>query len=171
MKLLTLATLTMLVGPAAVAAQSQVELPVRGDTAVHRHPEAAEAISQLKSPYCPGFMLEVCSSTQGAALRDSIQMLAEQGWSSERLIEWMLANHGEEYRALPKKSGSTLIVAWIIPPLGLLLGLGIVVVAIRKLRSSAEPTPSVAGEISAEDEERLREAIRELDAEEEATFF
>src|SRR5687767_7299807 len=46
----------------------------RGPTV--RHPEATKAITRLKSPYCPGFMLEVCSSSGGAALRDTIEGLA-----------------------------------------------------------------------------------------------
>ena len=171
MKLLKFTTVALLALPPALAGQAQNELPVRGEGPVERHPEAVEAIGQLKSPYCPGMMLEVCSSLQGAALRDSIQMLAEEGWTSEELVEWMLANHGEEYLALPERSGVSLVMAWLIPPLGVLVGLGLVVVAFRRLWTSADPTPKVGGEISSEDEERLRQAIRELDAEEEATFF
>src|SRR6056297_1865617 len=66
-------------GGSALAAQSQYELP-RGEGEPYRaHPEAVEAVNKLKSPYCPT-MLEVCPSPGGAALRDSIADLAEQGW-------------------------------------------------------------------------------------------
>lgn len=171
MKVLAFATIIALSLPAALSAQAANERPVRGEGPVTRHPEATRAIGQLKSPYCPGFMLEVCSSLQGAALRDSIQMLAEEGWTSDELIEWMLANHGEEYRALPERSGTSLVLAWLIPPFGILLGLGVVILAMRRMRAGAPATPRVEGELSTDDEERLREALRELDAEEEATFF
>ena len=88
------------------------------------HPEANEAIGQLRSPYCPGLMLEVCPSPDAAILRDSIEMLAQEGWESQQLVEWMIANHGEEWRAIPKTRG-TGILAWILPPAALMMGLGV----------------------------------------------
>ena len=44
-------------------------------------------------------MLQVCSSYSGAALRDSIQAMAREGWTTDELVDWVLANHGEEYLA------------------------------------------------------------------------
>jgi len=71
--------------PAALSAQSQYELP-RGDGEPYRaHPEAVEAVNKLKSPYCPT-MLEVCPSPAGAALRDSIADLAEQGRDADWIV-------------------------------------------------------------------------------------
>ena len=43
------------------------------------HPVAEQAISRLKSPYCPGLMLEVCTSLEAAMLRDSLQVMAREG--------------------------------------------------------------------------------------------
>lgn len=156
--------------PGVLAAQAANERPVRGEGLEARHPEATEAVDQLKSPYCPGMMLEVCPSPGGQALRDSVQMLAEDGWTSSQIVDWVVANHGEEYRALPERSGASLILAWIVPPLGVLLGLGVVVVALRRMQAGRPPRDPAA-EVSSEDEARLREAVRELDAEEEASFF
>jgi cytochrome c-type biogenesis protein CcmH/NrfF len=116
-------------------------------------------------------MLEVCPSSGGAALRDSIETLAEEGWKSDRIVDWVLANHGQEYLALPRRSGVSLVMAWVIPPLGVLLGLFLVVVVLRRMRRNRAPAPAAEGELSPEEEARLREAMRELDAEEEATFF
>ena len=76
-------------------------------------PAAEEAISVLKSPYCPGLMLEVCSSYTGALLRDSLQTMAEEGWSADSLVAWVLANHGDSLLALPRASGRGL-VAWVV---------------------------------------------------------
>lgn len=169
--LLAAVGLTLAFGPLALSAQAANERPVRGDGIRESHPEAQKAIQQLKSPYCPGFMLEVCSSSQGAALRDSIQMLAEQGRTSDEIVEWMLANHGEEYRALPKRTGASLLLAWVVPPLGVLLGFAIVIVALRRMRAQRPPRALPEGDLSPEDQARLRQAMREIDAEEEATFF
>ncbi|HSG46561.1 MAG TPA: cytochrome c-type biogenesis protein CcmH [Longimicrobiales bacterium] len=156
--------------PAAVSAQSQREVP-RNEPGQYQRPEAAqEAIDQLKSPYCPGLMLEVCPSPGGAALRDSLSQLAEQGMSSDEIVEWVIENHGEEWRALPKTEGRSL-VAWVVPPLGLALGLILVVVALRKMRAGRVVIAPVEGELSDEEEKRLKDAMREMDKEEEATFF
>lgn len=157
--------------PAAVLGQAANELPPDGEGPTPRHPEAQEAIDQLKSPYCPGLMLEVCPSPGGAALRDSLQQRALQGESSGELVEWVIGNHGEHWRALPKRSGLSLFLAWLVPPLGVLAGLGLVVVALRRMRANAPRAPVAEGPLSDEEEARLREAMRELDAEEEATFF
>lgn len=164
------AFLAVLAVPAAVSAQSQRELPRDEPGQYVRPPAAQEAIDRLKSPYCPGLMLEVCPSPGGAALRDSLADLAEQGWSSDQIIEWVIDNHGEEWRALPKAEGRSLL-AWVVPPLGVLVGLVLVVLVLRKMRAGRQVVDPLEGELSDEEESRLREAMRELDKEEEATFF
>jgi cytochrome c-type biogenesis protein CcmH len=165
------AVLALLVLPATSAAQAANERPVRGEGLQARNPEASSAIDQLKSPYCPGLMLEVCPSPGGQALRDTLQMLADDGWNADQIVDWVVANHGEEYRAMPKRSGASLLLAWVIPPLGVLGGLVMVLVALRRMRAARPTRAPVLEDLSDEDEERLREAVRALDAEEEATFF
>ena len=136
---------------------------------VEPHPEADEAISRLKSPYCPGLMLEVCTSYQGALLRDSLQTMAREGGSTDDLVNWVLANHGEEYLAYPRASGRGLL-AWLVPPGALLIGIGVVVVALRYMRDPAPAGDGSGRELSAADEERLRQALREMEAAEEPVF-
>jgi len=131
------------------------------------HPEAREAIGKIRSPYCPGQMLEVCPSWQAAELRDSIdQMAREEGLSADSLVELVIAAHGEEYRALPKGSGTGLL-AWVMPPAALLMGLAVVVVVLRRLRGTARAEEGLDGDISEEDRERLDAALAELEAMEE----
>lgn len=164
------ALLATLLFPLSGAAQSQREVPRDEPGQYVRPPAAQEAIDRLKSPYCPGQMLEVCPSPGGAALRDSIAEMAEMGLPSDSIVEWVVGNYGEEYRALPKAEGRSLL-AWIVPPLGVLLGLVMVVVVLRKMRAGREVVAPIEGELSEEEERRLREAMKELDKEEEATFF
>ena len=125
------------------------------------NPEAIEAIGKIRSPYCPGLMLEVCPTVQAEALRDSIQAMAEGGLTADSLVELVVAQYGEEFRAYPKRSGAGL-VAWLVPPLALILGLGLVVVVLRHMRE-----PEGEGwdeELSDQEEERLREAMAALEA-------
>ena len=133
------------------------------------HPEADEAIARLKSPYCPGQMLEVCTSYTGALLRDSMQAMAREGWTTDELVDWMLARHGEEYLAYPAASGTGLW-AWLVPPAAIILGMFGVVATLRYMRRAAPPEETVTKELSTEEEERLREALRDMDSAEEPVF-
>ncbi|MBW3534493.1 MAG: cytochrome c-type biogenesis protein CcmH [Gemmatimonadetes bacterium] len=152
--------------PVSVDAQASYEVPPATEGPHTRHPEAEKAMDRLKSPYCPGFMLEVCTSAQGAALRDSLQMMAEAGADADSIVAWVLANHGSQWLALPEPRGRGL-VAWVVPGLAILLGIGAVVVALRVM-ARGRPAPERDRPISSDEEERLREALRELDVEERA---
>lgn len=136
---------------------------------IQAHPEGDEAVAQLKSPYCPGLMLEVCSHPKSKILRDSLQMMAHQGAQADSIVSWMLATHGEEYLAVPRTSGSGLL-AWVIPPLALLVGLVIVVVALKHFRAQRGAGPEGAGPPTEEEESVLSAALEELKSTEEVTF-
>jgi len=156
--------------PAGLAAQSEYELP-RGDGEPWRwHPEAVEAIGKIKSPYCPGLMLEVCRSGGAALLRDSIATYAESGWEADRIVEWVIGNYGEQYRAVPPRTASG-FVAWWMPAFGAVILLFGTIWLLQRMRGDATERPAASVSVSELDEARLREAMRELDAEEEATFF
>ncbi len=133
-------------------------------------PEAKAAIDRIRSPYCPGMMLEVCTSEGGAMLRDSIQRMAEAGLRADSIVELVIAEYGEEWRAEPLRSGAGLW-AWVLPPAVLVLGLGTVGVILARRRrldtTDAAPPPE---EVSEADEQRLRDALKVLDEEEEPVF-
>ena len=161
-----LAVLVMAAQAQSLGAQGPSEA-LRGP--LEPHPAADEAISRLKSPYCPGQMLEVCTSYTGALLRDSMQAMAREGWTTDELVDWMLARHGEEYLAYPPVSGAGLL-AWLVPPAAIILGILIVVATLRYMRRSAPPEETANTELSSEEEDRLREALREMDSAEEPVF-
>lgn len=124
--------------------------------------EATKAIEQLRSPYCPGLMLEVCPSPQAGALRDSIRDLAKEGRTSDELVEWMIARHGEEWRGVPERRGRGLL-AWLVPPLALLAAGAVVFSRLRRDRADSVASVPDADSISAADRERLAAAMREMD--------
>lgn len=156
-----------------IAAQGQsLAAQIPGDAPrgpLEPHPAADEAIARLKSPYCPGLMLEVCTSYSGASLRDSIQAMAREGRTTDELVDWVIGRHGEEYLAYPAASGTGLL-AWLVPPAAILLGVLVVVAALRYMRRNAPPEELANTELSADEEDRLRKAMREMDSAEEPVF-
>lgn len=125
------------------------------------HPEARRAISEIRSPYCPGLMLEVCPSPDAAVLRDSIDSLARSGLGADSIVELMIARYGEEWRAVPRREGAGWW-AWLMPAGVLLLGSLTVAFVLSRRRRGA--VPSGAPEPTRpEDEEKLRRALSDLD--------
>jgi cytochrome c-type biogenesis protein CcmH/NrfF len=106
-------------------------------------------------------MLEVCPSPQAELLRDSIRDLAAAGKSKNEIVAWTLARHGEEWRAIPRRSGTGLW-AWIVPPLALLAASVWLARRGWTLRRTAPP-PVKAGELSPADRARLEAELRELE--------
>lgn len=148
-------------GPGLAASSAQVSSG--GREPIQPHPEAEEAIDRLKSPFCPGQMLEVCPSPQAARLRDTLHSLGHRGVDSDSLVSMVLATYGEEWRAVPQRQGKGLW-AWVVPPAALLLGVAVVLVALRGFRragafSDADPRPG----LSEQDRTRVDEALHELE--------
>jgi cytochrome c-type biogenesis protein CcmH/NrfF len=155
----------LILATAPAAAQTP---PESGET-MAVHPEAKAAIDRITSPYCPGMMLEVCTSSGGAMLRDSAQSWAVQGLPADSIVERIVSEYGEEYRAEPLASGAG-FWAWILPPAALLVGLGSVGLVLARRRRvdrgvSGDPAP-----VDPADEARLREAIREMEEAEDPVF-
>lgn len=150
-------------------AQARSQTGAASKEPVQAHPEGDEAISKLKSPYCPGLMLEVCPSTPAKLLRDSIHALAWEGADADSIVGWMLAGHGEQYRAVPLTTGSGLW-AWAMPPFVLLAGLGLVAVVLKRFRAAGSGIQQRPRDLSEEDEKALAAAMDELRASEEVPF-
>jgi cytochrome c-type biogenesis protein CcmH len=136
---------------------------------IQAHPEGDAAISRLKSPYCPGLMLEVCSHPDSKVLRDSLQAMAHEGLASDSLVAWMLGTYGEQYRAVPEARGSGLL-AWVIPPFVLVVGFLLVVVVLRRFQRRRSVSQETAEPLSKEDESALAAALKEMKAAEEVPF-
>jgi cytochrome c-type biogenesis protein CcmH len=161
----TLVLLTLLASAAGTAA---AQIPPASGEALSVHPEAKGAIDKLLSPYCPGMMLEVCTSSGGAMLRDSIQRMAEAGLASESIVELIVADYGEQWRAEPQRSGAGMY-AWLLPPAAIVVGLSAVGIVLSRRRRE-KPERDGDEEVTPEEEQRLREALKELDEAEEPVF-
>ncbi|HEU0014691.1 MAG TPA: cytochrome c-type biogenesis protein CcmH [Longimicrobium sp.] len=143
---------------ALAAAPASAQVPAAQATKV-----ADAAIGRLRSPFCPGLMLEVCPSGPAEALRDTIRMMAARGMPAGAIVEDVLARHGEQWRAVPRRSGAGLW-AWVLPPAVLLLGLAFIWRRMRKMRGEGrEAAVAGAAPLSAAERAELDAALRDFD--------
>lgn len=147
------------VSPLAAAELSTVPAVVQAPARTPAEAEAERAIELLKSPFCPGLMLEVCPTDSARALREDIEGMAAAGLDSDSIVEVVVAERGEIYRALPLARGRGLL-AWLAPPLALLLGLAGIFLF---LRGSLAPAPAEASAVSESEAERVRAELEELE--------
>lgn len=79
--------------------------------------DTANRISgNIMSPFCPGVTLHDCPSPQADALRERIRDWAAAGLGEDRIMDRLVAEYGEEVRAIPPGDGGG-ITAWIVPAL------------------------------------------------------
>ena len=137
--------------------------PIQAQVSPERAQKTADAaIARLRSPYCPGLMLEVCPSSQAELLRDSIRAAAAQGQSAGQIVEGVLARHGEEWRAVPKRSGAGLL-AWLILPLALLGGGLFLLRRLQVMRGQGPAYAPAAAPVSDDERAQLAAAMREFE--------
>lgn len=117
---------------------------------------ANAAMTQLRSPVTPFHTVDMCPSTP--ELRDSIRVMAAAGWTTDEIVEDVIARHGEHLRVLPKRRGAGLL-AWVATPLVLLLGAGLIIARLRSDRQQAPPPVSSAS-LSDAERERVAAALR-----------
>ena len=150
-----------------VALMIVVAAPVRAQVpAAEAQKTADAAIARLRSPYCPGLMLEVCPSGPAEMLRDSIRAAAAQGQSASAIVEDVLARHGEEWRAVPRRSGAGLL-AWLIMPLALVVGGLVLWKRVAVMRRQGPALAAADAPMSDEERMRLNAALREFERAEE----
>lgn len=118
--------------------------------------EEAQAIDEgLMCPVCPGETIDQSQAALAKQMRAMVREKLTAGESREQVLAFFVERYGEGVLAAPHKKGFSLL-AWAIPAVGVLMGLGAVVVAVRRMRrrGEAEPlanTPMPSGE-TAEDE-------------------
>jgi cytochrome c-type biogenesis protein CcmH len=126
--------------------------------------EASEVFHSLMSPYCPGKLIADCPSSKAGELREGIRERIAAGESGDDIREELLATYGEAVRAAPRARGFDLL-AWLLPPLVVLLGAVFAVLWLRRRRGESGDGAAVASPPAAIDErtrERLDEELRRV---------
>jgi cytochrome c-type biogenesis protein CcmH len=103
-----------------------------------------DAYRELRCPTC-NTPLDVSNAPIAQRMKAFILERWEQGWSKQQVVDALVEEFGREVLATPPKSGFDL-VAWIVPGLGVAVGLGALVLLTalwtrRRREVAAEPAP------------------------------
>ncbi|HVS65387.1 MAG TPA: cytochrome c-type biogenesis protein CcmH [Thermoanaerobaculia bacterium] len=104
--------------------------------------------SRLRCPVCQGLSVADSTAVSALAMRDEIRELFAQGYSEEQIVSYFESSFGEFVLLVPKARGFNLLV-WLLPVLGLLVGLFIVLRQTRGPAALAQRAlPDEGGELA-----------------------
>ncbi len=87
---------------------------------------------RLNCPVCENVPLDVCETQACAQWRDLIRQKLAAGQTPDEIMTYFQATYGDRVLQAPPRSGFTGLV-WILPFVGLVAGLAILVVVLRRL--------------------------------------
>lgn len=124
---------------APASAQTYEELP----------PDLEERAQRIYSgvmcPQCAGQTIDESNAPIAEAMRTAIQAQLRNGASDDAIMDGLVQSYGESILASPPTRGFSLL-AWLVPPLALLLGAVAVFITIRNMRGRSVTGPAVAGD-------------------------
>lgn len=134
-KLFRLILLVLLLAllPAAVYGQDE---PISDD-------EVNAVAKDVYCPVCESTPLDVCPTAACADWRELIRTKLAEGQSRDEILEYFARQYGDGVLSNPPRRGVSLVVLWILPVVGVLLGLLLFSRLLRGMRKTAPETPVV----------------------------
>jgi len=120
---------------------------------------------QLNCPVCENVPLDVCETQACAQWRDLIRQKLAAGDKPEQIIAYFRATYGDRVLQSPPREGFTTLV-WILPVVGLIAGVAILAVVLRRMVPQTAPAKVETVQPSAstdEYRERLERELKELE--------
>jgi cytochrome c-type biogenesis protein CcmH len=124
-----------------------------------------EVAKQLNCPVCENVPLDVCETQACFQWRDLIRQKLTAGETPQQIMVYFRATYGDRVLQSPPREGFTGLV-WILPFVGLIAGVAILVVVLRRMASPAiaEAKVQVKADSSVDGyRERLERELKELD--------
>lgn len=122
----------------ALIAIPAVALAQDGDpgTPVVTDDDVNAVANQLYCPVCENVPLDVCGTQACADWRGEIRTMLQEGRSEQEIFNYFTDRYGQRVLATPEARGFNLIV-WIVPPLAVIIGIVVLVGALRRMAPSA----------------------------------
>jgi cytochrome c-type biogenesis protein CcmH len=147
MTVLMAAVLAVLLPSVSRMAQAQYDGEVMS-------PQARAIASKLACPVCEGQPITESNADVAANMRRRVQEMVDQGYTEQQILDEFVENFGVGILRDPPKEGVALGL-WVAPPLVLVAGGGIVLLALRRWRRQ-ENQPVTIDELMADDEAEAR---------------
>jgi cytochrome c-type biogenesis protein CcmH len=96
---------------------------------------------QLYCPVCENVPLDVCPTQACEQWRATIREKLALGWSEDQIKTFFVDQYGDRVLATPPARGLNWIV-YVLPPLAIVIGLGVLTMVVRKWQLEAEVSES-----------------------------
>jgi cytochrome c-type biogenesis protein CcmH len=137
------------IAPDALAQDGSQPTPQPGGAQVTEDQVNAIA-SQLFCPVCQNVPLDVCGTQACADWRAEIRTMLSQGKSEQAIKEYFASRYGQRVLATPQARGLNTLV-WVLPVVGVVVGLVVVILALRRMAPGALDAEVVQATVSYED--------------------
>jgi cytochrome c-type biogenesis protein CcmH len=120
----------------------QVVGPPRGQSLSGTELDARtkQVASLLRCPVCQGLSVADSPSTTAQNMKAHVRQLLAAGYDQDQILAYFERSYGEFVRLEPARRGVNWLV-WIAPVVGLVLGVGVVLFALRSPRTPAASGP------------------------------
>lgn len=120
----------------ASAQDTQPTQPVTGPTPSDNDVNAVA--KQMFCPVCENIPLDVCPTQACHEWRELIRQKLAEGWTDTQIKDYFAAQYGDRVLAEPPRRGLNWLV-YVLPPLFILIGAGLVFNVLRSMRRPAVP--------------------------------
>jgi cytochrome c-type biogenesis protein CcmH len=127
--------------------------------------EVNEVAKDVYCPVCESTPLDVCPTQACADWRELIRTKLAEGQSRDEILDYFARQYGDGVLSNPPRRGASLIVLWILPVAGVLLGLLLFARLLRGLRSPAPETVSVVRPTASTGDPTLDDYISRIEKE------
>jgi cytochrome c-type biogenesis protein CcmH len=118
--------------------------------------EARGIAAELRCPDCQALSVAESQTASAVAIRREIVEQLAAGWTPEQVRAYFVARYGDWILLAP---GAPLL--WWLPPLALVVGVGLLARWLRRRRRGSAPSPPApAGDVRAQ----ISEEVEQLDA-------
>lgn len=140
----------LLLGPSGVRAQQP---------ATHVGEERVyEIATQLRCVVCQNLSVADSPSEMAQQMRAIVRERLAAGETPEQVIQYFVERYGDWILLAPKRQGFTLLV-WVLPPIGLLAGLGVLAVVLRRWTRRGATRRAEGVAVDAAMRERIRHEL------------
>lgn len=93
-----------------------------------------DVVGMFWSPVTPYHTLSYCPSQEAGQMRDQIKQMISEGKTKQEIVNYYVGLYGMRILQIPPKKGFFLS-AWVMPFIGLIIGIGMIFLFVRKRKS------------------------------------